>query len=198
MKSHATSAPFIVSPFEGVEPAVRAVKELVSASTDVGADEAPPDTLASTHPPPPKAGDDPYPTKLSIASPKHIDVEVTRDLPMSVTVKNEGERSVTLLLRPETLAFEVTGPGRTTSFCSWPVRVGGTVREAFTTLHPKRGETVSVLLDGLCPDSTFDQPGLEIGISAYAGEIIGTHTTLLRVHRGDKPARSSRPALDPQ
>jgi hypothetical protein len=213
MKSHGTSAPFVVSPFEGVEPEVRAVKELVSGSVDIGPDDAPRETLASTHPPPPKAGDDPYPTKLSISSPKHVDVETTRDLSMTVHVKNEGVRSVTVLLRPETLAFEVTGPEHTTSFCGWPVRVGGTVREAFATLHPKRGESVSVLLDALCPDSTFDHPGLyvvrprldtrhadgeEVGLTAFAGEIIGTQTTLLRVHRGDRPARNVRPVLDPQ
>ncbi len=136
---------------------------------------------------------------------------MTRDLPMTVTVRNEGVRPVTLLLRPETLAFDIIGP-HSTNYCSWPMRVGGTVREAFTTLHAKRGESVSLLLDALCPESTFDQPGLYIvrprldtrhadgefvGIEAFAGEIIGVHTTLLRVHRGTKPARNARPALDP-
>ena len=211
MKSHGTSAPFVVSPFEGVEPAVRSEKEIVATETDIpaGSGDPSPNTTASASPP--KAGDDPYPTKLALASPKQIDVEAPRDLPMTVTVKNEGVRSVTVLLRPETLAFDVIGP-HSTNHCSWPVRVGGTVREAFTTLGAKRGESVSVLLDALCPESTFDQAGLYIvrprldtrhadgeavGLSAFAGEIIGTRTTLLRVHRGTKPARTVRPTLEP-
>ncbi len=215
MKSRSASAPFVVSPFEGVAPAVRAEKEIVAARADIGADDAPPHGIASagasTEAPRPKAGDDPYPPKLALATPTHIDVEAPFDVPMTVTVKNEGVRSVTLLLRPETLAFEILGP-HATSFCSWPVKVGGTVREAFSTLRAKREESVSLLLDSVCPDNTFDQPGLYVvrprldtrhadgevvGISAFAGEIIGTSTTLLRVHRGTKPPHRARPVLDP-
>ncbi len=54
-KSHGTSAPFIVSPFEEVTPVVRAEKELVAAETEIGGTtDGPPATAASTDATPPK------------------------------------------------------------------------------------------------------------------------------------------------
>lgn len=202
-------APFVTSPFAGVEPAVAPLKEIVGAPITLAAGEAPPSPTA-TPPKPPAAGDDPFPVHLSLSVPRHVESFGATDLAVTVTIANDGVRPVTLLFRPETIGFDLLGPGGATR-CTWPAAHGGAVREAFTTLAPKAKQSVSVLLRSVCPDSAFDQGGLFVvrpridtrdiqaafaGLHAFRGEVIGPTATLLRVHHGRHPPKRGRPTLD--
>jgi hypothetical protein len=199
--------PFAVSPFDGVEPAVAPLDELVAEPVTLVAAE--PATPAAP-PSPPKAGDDPFPVKLALGVPKHVEASDTLDLTVTVTVTNQGSRPVTLLLRPETIGFDVIGPSGATR-CSWPGAPGGAVREAFTTLAPKAKQSTSVLIGAVCPSEAFNEGGLflvrprldtraidsdRIGVRSFSGEVIGATTTLMRIHHGRRPVRVARPRLD--
>jgi hypothetical protein len=204
-------APFEVAPIEGVVPVVSPAREVVSSPMTLPASES---SASPAAPPPPNVatanGDAPFPTKLSLSVPAHVGAYRPYELTIAVTVHNDGARAVTLLFRPETIGFDVIAPSGTVR-CSWPTRVGGTVREAYTTVRAKGRATVSVLLPDLCPDNTFDQGGLyvvrprvdtrggaseSLGLTTFEGEVIGTTTTLLRIRHGNNPPKAQRPALD--
>ena len=204
------TSPFVLSPFEGVEPAVAPAKEIVGAALTLAPTDPPTPTTPVTPPATPEAGGNPFPVSLSLSVPRHVEATGSLDLAVTVTLSNDGARPVTLLFRPETIGFDLLGPGGATR-CSWPAAMGGNVREAFTTLAPKAKHSVSVVLRAVCPGSTFDQGGLyvvrpridtrrvdgaEVGLSAFRGEVIGAHTTLLRIHHGRLPPRAVRPTLD--
>ena len=207
-------APFEVSAIEGVEPVVGAAKDIAASPMTLPASEsaAPSSASASASPTPAKAqGDEPpFPPKLTLSVPERVNAYRPRELTIAVSVHNEGARSITLIVRPETIGFDVIAPNGAVR-CKWPMSIGGTVREAYTTLHAKARATVSVLLSALCPDNTFDQGGLYVvrprldtrggaaasfGLKAFDGEVIGTTTTLLRIHHGKNPPKPQRPALD--
>jgi hypothetical protein len=199
--------PFVVSPFDGVEPAVAPLKTLVAAPITLTSGE--PVSPAPTPPPLPKEGDDPFPPKLSLAVPKHVEASQPLDLAVTVTVSNDGSRPVTLLFRPETIGFDIIGPDGAMR-CSWPGNAGGAVREAFTTLAPKTKQSVNVIIGAVCPDVAFNQGGLFIvrprldtryidpdpRLHAFKGEVIGTTTTLMRIHHGRHAPKVVRPRLD--
>jgi hypothetical protein len=153
---------------------------------------------------------EPFPTKLSVSTVGSIDSWSTSELSMTMTVKNEGSRGVTLLYRPETIGFDIIGPSGAFR-CSWPTRPPAPIREMYTTIPANGRRSVSVILDDICPDDTFAQPGLfilrprldtreasgeTIGLHTFDGEVIGTGTTILRIHHGTRPARTDRPMLE--
>jgi len=199
--------PFVVSPFDGVEPVVSPLKDLVAAPVTLAAPE--PASTAPTTPPAPKEGDDPFPPTLTLSVPKHVEASQPLDLAVTVTVSNEGSRPVTLLFRPETIGFDLIGPNGAMR-CSWPGNPGGAVREAFTTLAPKTKQSLSVIIGAVCPDVAFSQGGLFIvrprldtrrvdadeRLHAFKGEVIGTTTTLMRIHHGRHAPKAVRPRLD--
>jgi hypothetical protein len=202
--------PFEVSPIEGIDPAVAPLKEVLSAAFIVPADPAAPSTAIVTHGSGTQVPQEPFPVKLTLASPAHVDTWSLGDTAIPITIKNVGTRPVTLLARPETIGYDVIGPAG--SFrCVWPTRPPAPIREMFTTLRPNGVTTTSVLLSAVCPDATFSQPGLfivrphldtrgasgdPIGIHTFDGEVIGTSTTILRVHHGTQPQRWERPHLE--
>jgi hypothetical protein len=196
-----------VSPFAEVEPAVAALKEIVSAQATIGGETAPaPSASASTSAPPAV----PYPNRLSLTFPAREHTANAHDVSIPVTLHNHGERMETILFRPETLAFDVSGPeGR--SRCTWPQNVGGTVREMYANIPPRGAISQTVLLSAYCPRSTFHRAGLyaitprvdtrggaaqSIGVRAFEGEVVGDKPMLLRVERG-RSQPSERPHLDP-
>lgn len=202
-------APFEVSPIEGVDPLVAPAKQIASPPTMLPAGEAP-----SPLPMPANAKpiDDAeaFPSKLTLSVPAHLSAYRPHELTIAVTVRNDGARPTTLLFRPETIGFDVIGPSGAVR-CTWPTPIGGTVREAYSTLRAKGRATVAVLLSDLCPGKTFDQGGLyvvrprldtrggagaKLGLTTFEGEVIGATTTLLRIHHGKNPPKPQRPALD--
>lgn len=202
--------PFAVSPLEGVEPAVAPLKDIVSTALVIPADPVTPNP--PVHTAAGGEGTDPFPTKLSVTSPAHVDSWSDSELSVPITVRNLGARSVTLLSGPETVGFDVIGPAGVFR-CAWPTRPPAPIRELFTTLRPRGADTVSVLLSSICPDATFDYAGLfilrprldtrgaggaPIGLLTFDGEVIGTTTTVLRIQHGRKRLVLDRPRLEPQ
>jgi hypothetical protein len=198
---------------EGVDPAVAPLKEVLSNAFLVPPEPAAASTAVAVHggtAQPQQAPQEPFPTKLTLSSSAHADSWSLNDLAIPVTIKNVGARPVTLLARQETLGYDVIGPAGVFR-CEWPTRPPAPIREMFTTLRPGGATTTSVLLADICPDATFSQSGLfivrpvldtrgasgdPIGIHTFDGEVIGTSTTVLRVHHGRQPARWERPRLE--
>jgi hypothetical protein len=206
--------PYVVSPFEGVEPAVSPLKEIASAATSIGAGETPAPAASSSASasaaPSATPPSEPFPPRMSVSIPPRERTASPRDLSIPVTLRNDGVRPITILFRPETLAFDVSGPDGPVR-CSWPQPVGGTVREMYTHLAPHTATSQTVLLSAYCPRSVFERTGLysvkprldtrggsaeAIGLRAFEGEVVGEKTMLLRVERGRSPS-SERPNLDP-
>jgi hypothetical protein len=133
-------------------------------------------------------------TSPSVSTPARMDAWSLRDLTLPVTVTNPSARTMRLLLRPETIAIEATGPAGTTR-CQWVVAPAPIV-ELFTTLAPHARATTEVLVSSLCPSTFFDRPGLywlrakvdtslasgeEIGVHSFVGEATAKSATLLRL-----------------
>ena len=211
------TAPFEVEPLPGVVPEVAAARELV----------APPWTIAATagDAPATRAGPSPEPTgapapavpeedgaaSLELASDAHADAGLPGELSVTVTLKNRGARAITTLVRVETLSFEVIPPEGGAVRCGSPRAVDSPIRELYVTLPPRGTTQTSVLLSQLCPDRTFDQPGLylvtptldtrrasgrPIGLTTFDGLVAGTRPTRVRLRHVRSPSRRSRPALE--
>jgi hypothetical protein len=202
--------PFEVSPLDGVEPVVLAVKELSTLPWVLPEPPTPPAADATAAVMPSRAPADPFPERLTLEITPRVDAERPFEIPVTVTVTNEGSRPTSLLFRPETVSFDVLGPGGA-EHCTWPVQVSAPARDALTTLAPKAKASVTVLLTSVCSGKTFDEPGLfvfrprldtrdtlgeGVGGRAFIGEVIGRSTTLLRLHKGSSRARTERPRLE--
>jgi hypothetical protein len=138
-----------------------------------------------------------------------------------VTVTNHTAATEQFLFRPETLAFEVTGPsgvGVTDPSpivrCAWPGPPPAPIEEAYTRLTPNQSASITVLLSALCPDDTLRHPGLyvirarldtrrtsgaSIGLRTFAGTVLAPGTTRLRVREWNGPRPpAGRPQLAEQ
>jgi hypothetical protein len=133
-------------------------------------------------------------SRLTVSTPSRIDAANFRDVTLPITVSNPTRRSVTLLLRPETIAIDATGPAGTTR-CQWLV-VPSPIAELFTALPPKGRASTEVLVSALCPEAFFGRSGLytlraaidtrrasgaSIGIHTLDGEVWSLSTTLVRI-----------------
>jgi hypothetical protein len=147
---------------------------------------------------------------LTLTLPDALDASRGVELGTTVTVANSSERAVTLLLRPDTLAFTVSGPAGSVS-CGTPKQVASPIRESFTTLGPKGRSQVSLLLTAVCPSGTFDEPGAyrvfpridtrtasgrPIGLKTWDDEASGRTPMLLRIRTPRRPTVATKPALD--
>jgi len=180
--------PFVVAPADE-EPGRGASKEIVSE----------PFTLPESLPTPddPHGDSPPYDARtspLTVSTPSRIDVATFRDITLPITVANPTPRAVTLLLRPETVAIDATGPSGTTR-CQWLI-IPSPIAELFTTLPPKGRASTEVLVSALCPASFFDRSGLyelraaidtrrasgaSIGLRTFDGQVWSPSTTLVRI-----------------
>jgi hypothetical protein len=201
--------PYVAAPIDGVEPETAPQKEIVSDPWSLPPASAPShaDRPASTGLAP--GGD--VPPKLLLAGPRRVDIATAMDLGVPITLTNQGSRSVTLLFRPETLGFDVTGPTRRTE-CKWGTSAPSPSRELFTTIGPRGSASVTVSLSALCEPSTFDQPGIytarprldtrhasgeRINLRTFDGELVSPEPTLIRVRAARAPTAPARPTLEP-
>jgi len=233
----AAKPPFVVAPLDGTQARFGPMKELTSdswklpippptttvvpppapppSSTSPGATSSPAasTTTAPSAPPPPSPwtseGSDAAP-RLALHVPARLDASRPEQLAVPVTLANEGSRPVTLLLRAETVGFDVEGAmGR--SECRWPTQVGAPIREVFSRVAAHGRATVSVLIGALCPDTAFEQPGVytirpqldtrhasgaTIGLHTFDGEVVGTAPLLLRVREPRSPSLTAEPKLE--
>jgi hypothetical protein len=134
---------------------------------------------------------------LAVSTPERIDVGRLRDLTLSVTVKNTTARTMHLLLRPETVAIDATGPDGTVH-CQSHMHPTA-IAELFTTLPPHSRSSTDVLVSSLCPPEFFTRPGLYFlrasvdatrtsgakeGIRAFVGKSTSHAPTLVRLRTG--------------
>jgi hypothetical protein len=198
--------PYVVNPIEGLEPAVAAAKEIVSSASSIGAP-----TSTAKQPDGSRT--------LTVTSPAYVDIGRGADIAESVTVKNESKSSVTFLLRPETLAFDVAGPSgigvtdpSPTVRCESDSEPNTSIRDVFTTLAPKGRTALTVMLAVLCPENAFDHSGLyvvrarldtrassgkDIPLRTFDADVPSDVTTRVRVRRDVGPASPRpRPKLD--
>jgi hypothetical protein len=204
------SPPYVLSPIDGVDPKVKAEKRLPADVFTL-----PADTSSAPSPAPPRSdatattdGDEAPPLTLGV--PARMDVARPLDVAIPVSLTNRGTRPVTLLFRPEVVAFEVSGPSGSTH-CAWPVAAESPIRELFTTIRARQRSSIEVLLTDLCPDHIFDQPGLyvirprldtshasgaPIALRTFDGQVVGDPPLLLRVRAPRVHAALPRPKLE--
>jgi hypothetical protein len=181
----------VLSPIEGVAPAVGAARELVSTPFTIPADtvtsvesptapQAPPAPTTPSHPsttrpaatPAPSATAAPEPTPMPVTPlalpktlvldlPSRLDVEHPADLTAAIRLSNEGAHPVTLLFRAEVIDFTAVSPSGGTR-CHWPSQATTPIRELFATVRPHQTMTTDVLLPELCGAQFFDAPGLYV------------------------------------
>ena len=197
--------PYAATPIDGIEPAVAAAKEIVASPVEIGTPPAATKPEAAARP-------------LSISTPAYLDTERAGDVSIGVTVANVSGATHSFLFRPETLAFEVTGPtgiGVTdpspTVRCASGIDPGTSIREVFTTLTPRGRTSIGLLLKGFCPEETFDHAGLylvrarldtrgasgaEVGLRTFDGEVSSDKVTAIRIRREVMPFPSRRPTLE--
>jgi hypothetical protein len=198
--------PFVVSPFEGVEPVVAAMKTVDSPPIML-----PDEPTPSAAPPVAPAADDPDPVKLSVTGSKAVDAASPNGIAVTVTLHNDGKRPVTLRFRPETLSFEVAGASGI-EHCGWPTLPGAPMRELLTTLRPGGSESLAVMLRDYCSGHALDAAGLlvvrpaldtrqasgaSIGVKTFDGEVIATTPTVVRLHQGLVREALRHPHLEP-
>ena len=198
-------APFVVSPIAeggtspvvGGDPPVSPAKEIVGALITL--DES------ATAKSPPVPGPDAADARLDIVLTPRLDAARPDELEATVSVTNTGARASTFLFRPQTLGFDVVGPKGKVTRCGSAGESAG-IREFFTTLAPKAKTSIAILPSALCPDGTFDHPGVyevrpRLDTRQASGRSVGLHTfddlvvgppSLLRI-REDRPNAPRRP-----
>jgi hypothetical protein len=208
--------PFVVSPFEGIEPRTAAAKSIVAAPFAIppagksNAGAPTPMASASTAGPAPSSTPSLQP-QLIVSMAEFVEAERGAELAATVNVKNAGDRAAHLRLRADTIAFTVTNPAGTTSRCGRTISLGTPMREMFDTVPARGSVSVSVLLSAVCPATTFAEPGLyrlvpaidtrhasgeRIGLATFDGEVSGTKTTFLRIHAPLHATQRPRPVLE--
>lgn len=156
----------------------------------------------------PRAGDAPPGVSLSV--PEAMDAARGAELTTTVTLKNEGERPITLLFRPDMLELRITGPSGSL-WCGSPRTVDSPIRELFITVAAKGKTETSVLFTASCPAGTFDDPGVyrvlprldttgasgrSIGLPTWEGVAVAKTPLLVRVRTPKSPALPPRARLD--
>jgi hypothetical protein len=199
--------PFIVSPIEGVEPELAALKSL--DAPPVALPDEPSASILSTRTPDRDSVVDV--PRLSLRGPISIDASSANEIEISVTLRNEGARSAVVRFRPEVIGFDVVGPAGV-EHCAWPVMPAAAMRELFTTIPSKGSETLDLSLGSYCTRHALDEAGLivvrprldtrnasgaAVGVHSFDGEVIALTPTVVRLHRGAKPVPLVRPRLEP-
>jgi hypothetical protein len=147
--------------------------------------------------------------RLHLEGARAFDAENPSVAEISVTLENRGPKSVIVRFRPETLAFDVEGPGGH-ELCVWPFPPPAPALESYTTLTPHERTTLSVLLGSYCRGQSLLRPGLlfvrpsldttspnlrfvrpplenvstqghDIDARAFSGIVVSTTPTLLRM-----------------
>ena len=148
---------------------------------------------------------------LTLEAPRAVDASTQDAIALSLTLVNKGHRAAVVRFRPETLGFEVLGPGGA-DHCGWSTLTSAPTRDLFATLGPGASLGLTVVLSAYCPTRTFDQSGFyvvrasldtrkasgaEIGLRSFDGQVIATAPTVVRLRHGVRPEALVRPRLQP-
>lgn len=206
-KRAAPTEPFVVSPVGAAVSQLAPAKELEGSTFTMTetVTAAPPPTSAAA-----ASGSTEETAPVALTATTAADVARGVDVPITVTLENESDRSITTFFRASNLAFTVNGPAGSVS-CGTPRTMDTPVRELFTTLRAKQKASLTVLVTALCPDGTFDEPGIyrigprldtrgtsgkNIGLRTWDGEISAKIPSLVRVRSPRTPAAPAKPQLD--
>jgi len=134
-----------------------------------------------------------------------------KDVETTITIKNVSAESVSIYPRPQSVDARVVNPKGQTIICSGPPFQPAPIIDFVTRLAPKATWSATVPLKGLCPPSTFEQPGLyyvtpilhlpslkQFGAQAkndVSGDVTAQKPQLVRVETGDKPFYDAPPKL---
>jgi hypothetical protein len=198
-----SSQPLEIAPVDGVKPEIAPRKSIESEPVSI------PDEVDESSEPAQRSADAP---RLVLSAARAVDAESPNGLEIPVTLVNEGNRAVIVRFRPETIGFDVIGPGGAQR-CAWPALPAAPLPSLFTTLAPRASTTLELELSAYCPTRTFDQNGLflvrprldtraasgaHIGVRAFDGVVLARAPTLVRLHRGlVAPATTTRPLARP-
>jgi hypothetical protein len=150
-------------------------------------------------------------TVLALEAPRSVDAASKNEIALTLSLVNKGHRAAIVRFRPETVGFEVLGPGGA-DHCGWSARASAPTGDLFTTLAPDGSVALTVMLADYCPTRTFQQAGFyvvrasldtrkasgaEIGLRSFDGQVIATAPTLVRLRHGSQAEVLVRPKLLP-
>jgi len=135
-----------------------------------------------------------------------------KDVETTITIKNVDTSAHSIYPRPQMVDARVVNPKGQTTLCSGPPFQPAPIIDFVTRIAPKGTWAATVPLKGLCPNGTFDQPGLYLVTPilhlpslkalgpSYAkdevsGEITSQKPQLVRLETGDKPFYDAPPKL---
>ena len=166
-------------------------------------------TIADGATAPPAPVGDEKATWLSV--PEAADVGRGAEIGTTVSLHNTGDRAITLLYRPEFLAFRVISPSGAVA-CGSTKQVAAPIRELFSTVRPKGRADLSILVTAVCPAGTFDEPGIyrvmprldttgasgqSLGLKSWDSTATAKTPLLLRVRTARRPSTNTTlPTLD--
>jgi hypothetical protein len=197
-----SSPPLEIAAVDGVKPDIAPRKNIESEPVSI------PDEIDASSEPAHRSADAP---KLLLSAARAVDAESPNALEIPVTLVNEGSRAIVVRFRPETIGFDVIGPGGAQR-CAWPALPAAPLPSLFTTLAPRASTTLELELAAYCPTRTFDQNGLflvrplldtraasgaHIGVRAFEGVVAAKAPTLVRLHRGLAAPTTPRPQARP-
>jgi hypothetical protein len=201
--------PLEVAPVEGMEAQIAPSKSIVSAPIAL------PDEPTAAASPKDFVEGKPAPrveTLLGLEAPRSVDASSQDQIAVPLSLVNKGHRTAIVRFRPETLAFEVLGPGGA-DHCGWSSLASAPTRDLFTAVGPGASVGLTVMLAAYCPTRTFQQPGFyvvrasldtrkasgaEIGIRSFDGQVIAATPTLVRLRHGSQVEALVRPRLQPE
>jgi hypothetical protein len=174
---------------------VDAVKELVAPVVELPFEAA----VAAAPPPQP----------FELVAVEGSDARTARNVTVAVSVVNRSPESKWLYFRRELVSFDVSGPGGQVS-CDPGPDVRAPDRQSFSRVKPGGRVSATSRLIELCPDGTFDEPGLylidtrfdstrsgaEFELDAFTGHLESDEPVTVRVQDGPKPL-SARHAPQP-
>lgn len=212
-ESKSLVAPFVVGPLDPTEatptPTHANAKDIAMAERDLGAHSLAPAAAPVTPPASPSTkppGDSPSndgaiaPPRLTLSQTTRIDADSADFASLSITLKNESSRAVSLAFRPITLALDIVSPSGRRSTCNVPGQTA-LARDLVTTVGPDRATSQSIVLGRFCTDGTFDERGIYTVLahvdtrrtlvpgagSLFYGDVVSKTPTLVRVRSGLTP-----------
>src|SRR5580700_709936 len=178
-----SSPPLELAALDGVKPDIAPRKSIESDPISI------PDEIDDSSDREPGPSDAP---KLALSAARAVEAASPNALEIPVSLTNKSGRAIVVRFRPETVGFDVVGPGGTQR-CNWPALPTAPTPDLFTTLAPKATTTLDLELSAYCPTRVFDQDGLlivrprldtraasgaHIGVRAFDGIVAAKAPTL--------------------
>lgn len=195
-KAKKPAAPFVASPVGAAIGKYDPVKQIDADAFALG-EKLAPEAPAAT------------PKGMWLSTSATLDVARGNEISITVTLANDGEKSQTLLFRPETIDFKVSGPGGSVG-CKSTRPIDSPIRELYSSIGVKGRMSQTLLLTAVCPADTFDTVGVyrvtakydttnasarSLGMKTWDDSVESTTPTLLRV-RSSKGTELVHPVLD--